>query len=54
MHTISKKLQHEEEKDDVLMGGGKGGLKKKKLADGTAMTIPNPPQQTMQSTAMQM
>ena len=36
------------------MGGGEGGLKKKKLADGTAMTIPNPPQQTMQSTAMQM
>ena len=54
MHTLSKRLQQEEQKDDDLMGGGEGGLKKKKLVDGTAMTIPNPPQQTMQSTAMQM
>jgi hypothetical protein len=36
------------------MGGDEGGQKKKKLGDGTAMTITNPPQQTMQSTAMQM
>ena len=54
VHTLSKRLQQEDQKDDDHMGGGKGGLKKKKLGDGTAMTITYPPQQTMQSTAMQM
>ena len=43
VHTLSKRLQHEEEKDDALMGGGKGGLKKKKVGEGLAQVVPNPP-----------
>ena len=43
MHTLSKRLQHEEEKDDALMGGGKGGLKKKKVGEGLAQVVPDPP-----------
>ena len=27
------------------MGGGKGGLKKKKVGEGLAQVVPNPPQQ---------
>ena len=51
VHTLSKRLQHEEVKDDELMRDDRGADKKKKLGDGTAMTITNPPQQMMQSSA---
>ena len=44
MHTLSKRLQHEEVKDDELMRDDRGADKKKKLGDGTAMTVTNPPQ----------
>ena len=51
MHTLSKRLQHEEAKDDELMRDVGGADKKKKLGDGTAQVITNPPQQMMQSSA---
>ena len=51
VHTLFKNLQHEEVKDDELMRDDRGADKKKKLGDGTAMTITNPPQQMMQSSA---
>ena len=51
MHTLSKRLQHEEVKDDELMIDVGGADKKKKLGDGTAMTVTNPPQKMMQSSA---
>ena len=51
MHTISKRLALEEAKDDELMRDDRGAENKKKLGDGTAMTITNPPQQMMQSSA---
>ena len=51
VHTLYKRLQHEELKDDELMRDDRGADKKKKLGDGTAMTITNPPQQMMQSSA---
>ena len=51
VHTLSKRLQDEEVKDDELMRDVGGADKKKKLGDGTAMTITNPPQQMMQSSA---
>ena len=51
VHTLSKRLQHEEVKDDELMRDDRGADKKKKLGDGTAMTITNPPQQMMKSSA---
>ena len=38
-------------KDDELMRDVDGADKKKKLGDGTAMTVTNPPQQMMQSSA---
>ena len=43
VHTLSKRLQHEEVKDDELMRDVGGADKKKKLGDGTAMTVTNPP-----------
>ena len=51
MHTLSKRLQHEEVKDDELIRDVCGADKKKKLGDGTANVIGNPPQQMMQSSA---
>ena len=51
VHTLSKRLQHEEVKDDELMRDDRGAEKKKKLRDGTAMTVTNPPKQMMQSSA---
>ena len=51
VHTLSKRLPHEEVKDDELMRDDRAADKKKKLGDGTAMTITNPPQQMMQSSA---
>ena len=51
VHTLSKRLQHEEMKDVELMRDDRGADKKKKLGDGTAITITNPLQQKMQSTA---
>ena len=51
VHTLSKRLQYEEVKDDELMRDVGGADKKKKLGDSTAMTITNPPQQMMQSSA---
>ena len=43
VHTLSKRLQHEEVKDDELMRDVGGAYLKKKLGDGTAMTVTNPP-----------
>ena len=51
VHTLSKRLQHEEVKDDELMRDDRGADKKKKLGDGIAQVITNPPQQMMQSSA---
>ena len=51
VHTLSKRLQHDEVKDDELMRDDRGADKRKKLGDGTAMTITNPIQQMMQSSA---
>ena len=51
VHTLSKRLQHEEVKDDELMRDVGGADKKKKLGNGTAQVITNPPQQMMQSSA---
>ena len=51
VHILSKRLQHEEVKDDELMRDAGGADKKKKLGDGTAQVITNPPQQMMQSSA---
>ena len=48
VHTLSKRLQHEKAKDDELMRDDRGADKKKKLEDGTAQVITNPPQQMMQ------
>ena len=51
VHTLSKRLQHEEAKDDDLMRDFGGADKNKKLGDGTAQVITNPPQQMMQFSA---
>ena len=51
VHTLSNRLQHEDVKDVELMRDVGGADKKKKLGDGTAHIITNPPQQIMQSSA---
>ena len=43
VHTLSKRLQHEEVNDDELMRDVGGADKKKKLGDGTAQVITDPP-----------
>jgi hypothetical protein len=50
-HTLSKRLQQEEVKEGDLMQDDGVAEKKKKLADGSAMVIDNPPKQMMQSSA---
>ena len=47
VHTLSKRLQAEEEKDGELSRSIGGADKKKKMNDGSAMVISNPPQQQM-------
>ena len=51
VHTLSKRIQHDEVKDDKVMTDDRGTDKKKRLGDGTAMAVTNPPKQIMQSSA---
>ena len=48
VHTLAKRLQAEEEKEGELSSSMGGADKKKKMNDGSAMVISNPPQIHMQ------
>ena len=50
-HDLSKRLQQEEVKEGEPMQDDGCAEKKRRLADGSAMAVTNPPQQMMQSGA---